>query len=196
MIFSSGKKVHAVEIPFNWHVEYLDNTSLSEYNEQGKRNDFYSIRQHKVARFGLFNHEKRYFFEAIDGSFNLAGKRLEIEYHKSDGEVIRLTAGNHKRDLITYKEAYTDLNLRKQGVQKSNLKSINFGYKTMLPSDIFFQSVVSLPAEGQPFMEVKMTSKEDLDGHIVFKHKGQVIEQFIAPLTDGRTGQINWIIKF
>ena len=137
------------------------------------------------------------FFEMSDGSFNLDGKRVEIEYHDENGEVYHLTTNFENKDLITYKEAYADYN-NVQGVQRSNLKSINFGYKTTYKKNdvqLFFQPIVSLPTNDSPFIEVKLTSNKDMDGQIIFKSRGVEVERFKAPLEANRAGQINWAIK-
>lgn len=197
MLFTNSQKINAIDIPFNWNAEYADGSDYSEYNlETRKKNDFYLIKKNQVIRFGLFGQNSKLFFE-LDGSFNLQGKRVEIEYHTLDGEVIYLTNNFFAKDLITYKEAYTDFNNR-QGVQHSSIKSINFGYKTTYKKDelqLFFQPVVSLPLNESAFMEVKVTSNQDLNGHLVFKVRGIEVERYEAPLEANRAGQINWTIK-
>lgn len=197
MLFSNMIQLQPFGLPLNWNADYADGSNYSEYNKDGIRNDFYLIKQNQVIRFGLFGSGTKMFFEMADGSFNINKKRIEVEYHKSNGEILHLTTNFEKKDLITYKEAYTDYS-NKQGVQTSNVSSINFGYKTVYRNGdlkIFFQPIVSAPMNDSMFLEVKMTSSEDLDGYLVFKTRGVEIERFHAPLEKNKAGQINWTIK-
>ncbi|MEQ6356560.1 hypothetical protein ABNX05_18210 [Lysinibacillus sp. M3] len=197
MLFQNSGNLKAIELPFNWNADYTDGTYLSEYDLQTqKKNDFYKIKRENVVRFGVFGQNMKFFFE-IDGSFNLAGKRYEIEYHLENGEVLPLTRNFFKKDLITYKQAFTDLN-GIEGVQRSDVASINFGYKTNFVKDelnMFFQPIVVLPVGQAPFIEVKITTSTDLNGHLVFKNRGVEVERFEAPLKAHNSGQINWNIK-
>lgn len=200
MLFSDSRKINAHSLPFNWNADYADGTQYSEYNlETQKKNDFYLIQYNKVVKFGLFGMGSKLFFEMSDGSFNLNGKRVEIEYHTDGGEILHLTTNFQRKDLITYKEAYSDFSGR-QGEHKSNLKSINFGYKTKYSNakqdiSLHLQFVVSLPTSGRPYMEVRITPDRALNGHLVFKVRGIEVERYEAPMTSDRAGQINWDIK-
>ncbi|MFJ7918083.1 MULTISPECIES: hypothetical protein [unclassified Lysinibacillus] len=124
-------------------------------------------------------------------------RRIEVEYIDKNGKTYHLTTNFENKDLITYKEAYADYS-NVQGVQRSNIKSINFGYKTIYKKDdvqLFFQPVVSLPFSDSAFIEVKLTSNKDMNGYLVFKSRGIEVERFYAPLEANRAGQINWVIK-
>ncbi|OXS65747.1 hypothetical protein B1B04_24890 [Lysinibacillus sp. KCTC 33748] len=53
----------------------------------------------------------KFFFEMSDGSLNLNDRRIEIEYIiDEDGKTYHLTTYFENKDLITYKEAFTDFN--------------------------------------------------------------------------------------
>ena len=197
MLFTNTGNLRPIELPFNWNADYADGTYLSEYDlVTHKKNDFYKIKRDSVIRFGVFGHNTRLFFEA-DGSFNLFGRRYEIEYHLENGEILHLTSNFFKKDIITYKQAYTDLN-GIEGVQRSNVSSINFGYKTNFVKDdltLHFQPIVVLPIGQAPYLEVKITTNKDIKGHLVFKNRGVEVERFEAPLKAYNSGQINWNIK-
>lgn len=199
MLFSTANNLQAIDIPFNWNADYYDGTFYSEYDfKTHERNDFYLIDRNKVVRFGLFGMGMKFFFEMADGSFNLKGRRIDIEYHTDDGKIYYLTNNRSPKDLITYKQAYTSLSPNNFGVQKSYIESINFGYKTKMAIEdinLFFQAVVCLPFNSRPYIEVKMTSNKSLNGFIVFKSKGVEVERFRACLEENRAGQINWTIK-
>lgn len=199
MLFATAGNKQAVSIPFNWNADYANGKNYAEYDLlTHKKNDFYLIQKNQVIRFGLFGQGMKLFFEMADGSFNLNGRRIEIEYVDEKAEVYHLTANFNDKDLITYKEAYADYS-NVQGIQQSNIKSINFGYKTTYEKEgvqLFFQPIVSLPLENEsPFIEVKLTSNTSMDGYLVFKTRGAEIERFNAPLEANRAGQMNWVIK-
>lgn len=198
MLFTSSGNLQTVGIPFNWNADYANGKHYAEYDLlTHKKNDFYLIQKNQVIRFGLFGQGMKFFFEMSDGSFNLNGRRVEIEYIDEEGKVYHLTTNFANKDLITYKEAYSDYN-NVQGVQKSNIKSINFGYKTKYMKDdvqFFFQPVVSLPFNESAFIEVKLTCNKNLNGYLVFKSRGVEVERFYAPLEQNKAGQLNWTIK-
>ena len=200
MLFTNAGSTQAIGIPFNWNAEYANGKDYAEFDLlTHKQNDFYLIQRNQVIRFGLFGQGMKLFFEMSDGSFNLNGRRIEIEYIDENSEVYHLTTNFADKDLITYKEAYADYN-NVQGIQQSSIKSINFGYKTKYEKEevqLFFQPIVSLPLENgeSPFIEIKMTSNKPMNGHLVLKSRGIEIERFSAPLEVNRAGQINWTIK-
>jgi len=198
MIFADSRNIQSISLPFNWNADYADGKNYAEYDLlTHKKNDFYLIQKNQVIRFGLFGQGMKFFFEMSDGSFYLHGRRIEIEYINDDGKTFSLTTNFTNKDLITYKEAFTDYN-NTQGVQKSNLKSINFGYKTIYQKDdvqLYFQPIVSLPFSESAFIEVKLTSNKDLNGHLVFKSRGVEVERFYASLEANISGQMNWTIK-
>lgn len=198
MIFADSRNIQAISIPFNWNADYANGKNYAEYDLlTHKKNDFYLIQKNQVVRFGLFGQGMRLFFEMSDGSFNLNGKRVEIEYHAENEDIFHLTTNFASKDLITYKEAYADYN-NVQGTQQSNLKSINFGYKTTYQKEdiqLFFQPIIALPFNESAFIEVKLTSNKDLNGYLVFKSRGLEVERFYAPLEANKAGQLNWTIK-
>lgn len=197
MIFAQNQTPNAIKLPFNWVADYFDGTHLSEYNfYNGQANSFYSINQSQVIRFGLIGQGMKFFFENIDGSFHLSGRRIDVAY-EINGKQLFLTNNTSKKDFITYKQAHTNFN-NKSGIQRSNIESINFGYKTVYQKDditLFFQPIVSLPFYSSVFMAVKLTSNKNLNGDIVFYSRNKEVERFHAPLEAYKSGQINWTVK-
>ncbi|MGG0667636.1 hypothetical protein ABE073_03815 [Lederbergia citrisecunda] len=197
MIFTKSQIPNALKIPFNWVADYFDGTYLSEYNfSNGQPNSFYSIKQTQAIRFGLIGQGMKFFFESSDGSFNLNGRRIDIAY-EVDGKQYFLTNNALKKDFITYKQAHTNFN-NKSGIQRSNLDSIDFGYKALYKKDdieMFFQPIVSLPFNSSVCMEVKLTSDRNLNGDIVFYSRNKEVQRFHAPLEAYVSGQINWTVK-
>lgn len=197
MIFKTNPIPQSVSIPFNWCADYYDETYLSEYNFNNQNsNSFYDIKQNETMRFGLFGQNMKFFFEVSDGSFMLNGRRIDIGY-EVDGKLHILTNNPSKKDFITYKEASATFN-GVSGIQKSNIDSFNFGYKTIYEKDdllLNFQSVVSLPVGDTIFIDTKLSSKSDLNGHIIFFNKNKEVERFHAPLDKNTSGQIRWTVK-
>ena len=197
MIFTKNPIPQSIEIPFNWVVDYYDGNYLSEYDFiTNKKNSFYAINQSETIRFGLIGQRMKFYFENSDGSFHLNGRRIDIVY-EIDGNQFSLTNNVNKKDFITYKQAYTDFN-QKSGIQKSNIHSINFGYKTNFMYDDIefnFQPIVSLPFGESANMQIKLCSNKTLNGYLVFLSSGKEIERYLAPLERGISGQINWTIK-
>lgn len=198
MFFNQPTIPQSIRLPFNWVADYFDGTYLTEIDLlTHKENKFYSINQANTIRFGLFGQNMRFFYEAMDGSFFLNGKRLEIMFHEKNGQIHNLTNNPNQKDIITYKEAHTDFSNR-QGLQRTSTTSINFGYKTIYIKDdliLNFQPVVSLPFNKTSFIEIKLTSNKSLDGDLVFYCKGKEVERFNISLAQGMSGQINWTIK-
>lgn len=197
-VFAEKKNYLTREFHFNWNADYNDGSSYSEYDlETGKKNDYYSIEQSKVLRFGLFGQNMKLFFEMVDGSFNINGRRVEIEFHSKDGEVHYLTSNFKGKDLITYKDASVKYN-NIEGLQQSIVDSINFGYKTIYSKDeleLFFQPIINLPSNDNAFISVKMTPNKNIEGHLVFKTRGVEIERVETSLEANNSYQINWNIK-
>jgi len=198
MIFTRSQIPNPVNIPFNWVADYFNGSYLSEYDfKTHKANSFYSIDQEQTVRFRLVGNGMKFFFETIDGHFHLNGRRLDIAYANENGKVFNLTNNTNQKDLITYKQAYTDFNQTKV-VQSTNIESINFGYKTTIKKNdiqLFFQPIVSLPFGSSAFIEIKLTSNKNLNGYLVFYVSGKERERFFAPLESGKSGQLNWTIK-
>lgn len=198
MIFKDSTKFDSYYFPFNWGAEYTKGEYLTEFDlETKEKNDFYDIQQNRLIRFGLYGCGLKFFYNQ-DGSFNLAGQHITIEYHLGE-EIFDLTSSQMKKDCIAYKQKemmfHPDLSL-----QADELVSIDFGYKTLLNfngKQIFFKPIVKLPvnqAEGKVQIEVTMTSNLDLDGKLVFKNRGMIMDSGETPLRQNKSTTVNWIV--
>lgn len=198
MNFNNTVKWQPVDIPFNWMAEYYDGSYVTEYDLSNlSRNSFYTICKEKLSRFGLFGADLNFYFECYGGTFNLNGHRLDIEYHEGD-DIYYLT-GHSKmcQDIITYKEAACDIDTSSQD-SETTLLSINFGYKQQIienKKEFSFQPIVCLPSGENAFLQVKLTCNEDINGKLVFKRGGRILDTIDAPLQKGYSGQINWTMK-
>lgn len=196
MIFNNREYKQAQSLPYNWGVDYIDGTSLTEYKEDGTgRNDYYAIQVQNIDRFGLFGSGHKYFYTR-DGAFYLDGQRVDIEYH-SEGRILGLTSVFMQRDCITYKDAHVKQN-RSKVIQDTVVDAINFGYKTLIEFDdfqIYFQAIVKVASDDSMVMEIKATSNMNRDGKLVFKNRGKTVETFEFPLMMNYSSNLNWIIK-
>jgi len=198
MIFDKSQTPQAIDIPFNWVADYTDGTNYTEYDfKTRKANDFYKIEQDKIYRFGLIGDSMKFYFEMKDGHFHLHGKRLDVAYIDENGNTFNLTNNKTKKDLITYKQAYTIYN-KNTVIQRTNIESVNFGYKTKYVKndvELYFQPIVSFPSGESAYVEIKLTSSKELDGEIVFYISGKERERFKAHLRKDISGQMNWTVK-
>ena len=196
MIFDSQVSIKPHFYPFNWCVEYKDGTYLTEYDfKNNKWNDFYLIQTKPIKRFGLFNQGRKFYYEN-DGSFWLNGQFIQIEYHVDD-EIYELTSSFDDKDCIQYKQSY--MTPSGEGEQQVIVESTQFGYKTLIMKDdiqFHFQSLVCVPTfNGTPYFEVRLTSNKELNGKLVFKNKGKIVEEINTPLRKNYKWIGNWSIK-
>jgi hypothetical protein len=198
MIFKDSTQYDSYYFPFNWGAEYFDGTYLTEFDLQNyTKNDFYSIEQNKINRFGVYGCGMKFYYN-VDGSFNLNGQRIEVELHLND-KIYNLTSSSSQKDCITYKNKqmwfHSDFS-----VQSDEMVSIDFGYKTLLNYDgiqFFFQPIVKLPVNqerGKVEIEMKITSNIEGIGKIVIKNKHGAVDSEECPLELNRSTVIDWIV--
>lgn len=193
MKFGNTKEYKVLSYPFNWLAQYNDDTYLVEF-ENGKKNDFYSIEQYKLDRFGLIGQGMEFYYSE-DGRLCLNGRPIEI-FYKLDGIEYELTS-NKERDCISYKQAYSMFTGR-NGKGLSGIESIHFGYKTIIDFDdiqFYFSPIVALPMKGKVFIEVKLTSNKPVNGELIFKSNGVEIERNSVSLELNKKDIIHWIVK-
>ncbi|OXS65589.1 hypothetical protein B1B04_24995 [Lysinibacillus sp. KCTC 33748] len=78
--------------------------TFAEYNLlTQKKSDFYLIQKIQVICFDLFGQGMKLFFAMSDGSFNLNGRRIEIEYiDDEDGKTYHLTTNTLKSKTLSH----------------------------------------------------------------------------------------------
>lgn len=184
------------EYPLNWGVDYENGTSITEFENHGIKNDYYSINPLGISRFGLFNDYLKLYYQK-DGSFMLQGQLIEIEYHYNN-RIIPLTLNFEHKDCITYKEASTKY--KANANTPIRLENISFGYKTTVMREdiqLFFKAIVTVPlrTNDKVFMQIRITSPVNMDGKLVFKNKDKVVESFDFPLNTNKANCINWTVK-
>ncbi|WP_068620006.1 hypothetical protein [Paenibacillus tuaregi] len=187
---------------FVWVAEYYDNTALSEFDWKTKKtNSFYDIDRTKLYKFGLVGEGSQVYFDVANGVFNLNNHRLMLSYIAGGVEYGLTGRTLLYNDIITYKDAVSDAKLTgfDPGGQFGNqIVQYNFGYKKQMELEnvnINYQAVFSLPYSESTFLQVKITSDQDLDGKLVIRRNGLIVDEINAPLVGGKVGIINWVIK-
>jgi hypothetical protein len=192
---------------FVWFGEYYDGNSICEFDLISKQPcDFKSIDRSKLIRFGLVGHGMPLFFEVPGGIFKLAGRMLEVIYKVGDKEYYLTGHSKMYNDIITFKRAESDADMLlrsdrgpKGGAIKTDIVSYHAGYKTVIeyPDDELkfnFEAIACLPTRGELYIELKLVSNKDLDGQLIIKRNGRMLEPFEAPLKKMVGGKINWVV--
>jgi hypothetical protein len=208
MSFQLINGVHPInELDFIWIAMYSNATMDTEYDFDTQYKDvnkFYNIDKQNLIQFGLVGHGAKMYFDAINGVFDINMSRYTFEYHVND-TVINLNGLDlGYKDLITYKEAVSDIDNKGRPTQmtgggfKGSIQQYNLGYKKKLSTpfgDLHFQCILSLPRNDVGFFDIKITSSSDLNGRLVFKRDGLEVDNIQAPLQSNVSGQINWTMK-
>ncbi|RPK28780.1 hypothetical protein [Paenibacillus xylanexedens] len=185
-----------------WVADYDDNTALTEYDLQTKKsNDFYSIDKDKLVSFGIIGQGSQLYYNVANGVFHINQDRFSISYIANDDELPLTGRAFLYNDIIQFKNGSSEANLNtrvKEGKFKNSIDCFNFGYKkTMNLNDvnINYQSIFSLPVNDIPYLQIKITSDQDLSGQLVIRKNGIVFEKIDAPLKANHAGLINWELK-
>jgi hypothetical protein len=204
MIFAKSNGTHPIrDQDFIWVADYMDGTYFAEYDFETKETDpyrFYRIDKNKLIRFGLIGHGSKMFFEVANGIFNVNGHQFRISYIVNGKEYNLNGRALIYNDIITYKDAVSEAipMLKGEGAFVDRVVQYNFGYKKKLVLDgieFNFQAIMSIPFRSSAFMSIKITSNKDLDGKLVIRRGGLIVDEFHAPLKAGRSGIINWTMR-
>jgi hypothetical protein len=186
---------------FVWVAEYVDGTHLAEFDfMDGKANSFYNIDRTKILRFGLLGENSQVYFDVGNGVFTLNKHRLTVSYVANGVEYPLTGRTLVYNDLITYKDAVSDAAplLKGKGAFTNTIMQFNVGYKKRMELEdvnISFQAVLGIPLNSSAVLSLKITSDTDLDGELIIRRNGMVVENINAPLKAGHAGQIDWTIK-
>lgn len=186
---------------FIWVAEYSDGTHLAEFDFQTKKlNNFYNIDKTKIIKFGLIGEGSQVFFDVGNGIFTLNNHRIMISYQANGKEYPLTGRALVYKDIITYKDAVSDAipHLKGQGAFVNTITQFNVGYKKkmeLLDVNINFQCIMSIPLNNPAFMQIKITSDKDLEGRLIIRRNGVIVDEINAPLKSGYAGQVDWIIR-
>lgn len=186
-----------------WVAEYYDNTYLPEFDMKTKEyNNFSHIDRDKLVKFGLIGEGSQIFFDVANGIFNINGNRIMISY-KTDSQEYPLTGRTFLyNDIITYKNAIAEARFSPGDMSlvptNQQLVEFSLGYKKKMELDdvnINFYNIIHLPFNECPYFELKISSNKDLEGKLIIRVNGLVVNTIEAPLIKDRAGLINWEIK-
>jgi len=187
---------------FIWVAEYYDGTHIAEYDFTTKaHHNFYAIDKNKVIRFGLVGEGNQIYFDVGNGVFTLNNHRITVSYEAGGIEYPLTGRAIVYNDLITYKDAIAETAPyhKGQGAFSEKVLQYNVGYKKemeLLDVNIHFQSIFTVPMyDAGAFMQIKISANKDLDGKLIFRRNGNIVDQIYAPLKAFKTGQVNWSIK-
>ncbi|WP_339309041.1 hypothetical protein NZ043_18600 [Paenibacillus sp. FSL k6-2145] len=188
-----------------WIADYYDGTYLSEFDLQTQQsNSFYTINKEKLVSFGLIGQGSHVYHNVANGVFHINADRYSVSYVCEEQEYPLTGRTFLYRDIIQFKNVSSDVNMSghsgpgSSGAFNNTIECFNFGYKKMMNLNdvqINFQCVCSLPLSGNAFLQIKITSDQDLPGELVIRKNGFVIDQIVAPLKANHAGIINWDIR-
>lgn len=188
-----------------WIADYYDGTYLSEFDLQTQQsNSFYKINKEKLVSFGLIGQGSHVYHNVANGVFHINADRYSISYVCEEQEYPLTGRTFLYSDIIQFKNVSSDVNMSghsgngSSGAFHNTIECFNFGYKKMMNLNdvqINFQCVCSLPLKETAFLQIKITSDQDLSGQLVIRKNGFVIDQIVAPLKANHAGIINWDIR-
>lgn len=194
-MFSENIRYSPVNQDFVWVAEYINGSHYSEFDFSTKQeNNFYNIKRNELIRFGLIGRGFKLYYEAIGGIFKLNGQMIEVAY-EVDGKEYNLT-GHQKfyNDIIAYKDAESVLTLNSTGT-KDHITQYNFGYKVGLKFNevnFSFKPLFKIPFNKPMYLNFRLVADEDLNGFLLIKRNGFVVDRFRAPLQKNVSGELNW----
>jgi len=188
---------------FIWVAEYYDRTFLAEFDfDKRTANSFYSIDKNKIVKFGLIGMGSQAYFDVGNGVFTINNHRLTISYSANEMEYPLTGRALVYNNLITYKDAVSDAApfFKGNGAFSNSIIQFNVGYKKEMElSDvvIHFQCVLGIPTsiDDSAHLQIKMVSDQDLDGKLIFRRNGKIVDEIYAPLRAGMSGNLNWTIR-
>lgn len=207
MIFAKSNGTHPIRTQdFIWVADYYDGTHFTEFDMETHESDpyrFYAIDKSKLLRFGLIGHGSKMFFEVANGVFNINGHQFRISYVVNDKEYNLNGRSLIYDDIITYKDCVSEavphlMGIENSGAFSDRIVQYNYGYKKKVVLDginFQFKTIVSIPFNSEAYMNIKIASDQDLDGKVIIRRGSQVVGEFEAPLMEGHSTNINWIMK-
>ncbi|MFE6075797.1 hypothetical protein ACFVQB_15095 [Paenibacillus sp. NPDC057886] len=185
-----------------WVADYYDDTNLTEYDLQTKKsNDFDSIDRDKLISFGIIGQGSQLYYNVANGVFHINQDRFAISYSVSDEELPLTGRTFLYNDHIQFKNGSSEATLNtkvKEGKFKNSIDCFSFGYKKTMNLDdvnINYQCIFSLPDKNIPYLQIKITSDQDLNGQLIIRKNGIIVDQIVAPLKANHSGLINWELR-
>ncbi|MGM1044902.1 MAG: hypothetical protein ACQEXX_02010 [Bacillota bacterium] len=188
---------------FIWVADYYDNTSLLEFDPKTKQfNNFYTIDKNKLIALGLIGEGSQVYFDVANGIFNINGHRIMISYVTKTKEYPLTGRTILYNDVITYKKVDADADMFKKSDRgdrfNQTITSFNVGYKKKMELEgvnISFQNILTIPFDESLYLQIKISADQDLDGEMIIRRDGLIVDSIHAPLKKDMAGIINWNIK-
>lgn len=180
--------------PHMWVCKYNDGKYVEEFESKDKENSFLDIEKDKVEELHLIGRKLSTMFDTSNGSFtivdeNLSSAKMTIDFSIDiNGTEYKLSNNiGDFHDIIQYKGFYTDGMSNFTGNLECHTCSYHIGWKKRFifekdNIDIFFKVVFSI-IEGQaPKFELRISSKNDLDGKLILIEHLEGFEKPVAKL--------------
>lgn len=184
---------------FMWVADYADGSHLAEF-ENNKESSFYAINKNNLIYFGIVGCGHKMYFDVMSGTFEISGRKIELEYIDENDNIYKITGSNVLyNDILQFKEAESNFNPTDIYNRKvnTNILQFNFGYKQKLNfenTNINAKIICKIPYNSPVYLEITLTSSKQLNGKLIIKRNGNIIDAINAPLHEGMKGTINWDI--
>lgn len=168
--------------PFIWFAKYGENDTLTEFEDNGKENEWNTIEKDRLIEFGLIGRGAKLFYSINDGIINVMDKQIKFFLQNEDGSTIKLNnrEGEIYNDIVQFKGFYNeydpmDKNRDPNKPLENIIDSFHFGYKHKieLPQGILHvEHVFRLPL-GKPMkLGFRLTPNFELDSKLVVRVTG------------------------
>lgn len=182
--------------PFIWFASYENQELITEFEDDGRENSFYSIDKSRIKEFGLLGRKAKLFYDSNTGVFNIVGHKVEFLLELDDGKVIPLTKQPEPyNDIITYKSAYTDYNLTTKQTC-SYIDAYFFGYKHSFARndgmEIHSKIIFSLPMDDTMHFGIRLATNKDISGKLITFIDGEATNEFNIDVQKNEATEIEW----
>lgn len=187
---------------FIWLGEYYDKTFISEFDfKTRKPNSFYDIDRKKLINFGLIGTGYSFYFNVVGGQFYIQNTPISFSVEINNKEYPLTIENRAYRDIITYKDAESILDISKHqrsGTGKTNITQFNVGYKINIKTPeakIHFQPILKIPYNNPVYFELKLTSDKNVDGVLNVYKNGKKVSNTSMNMKENISGHVNWVVK-
>lgn len=165
--------------PFIWFAESFDGSLLTEFEDDGKENEFDTIDKVNLKEFGLLGRGVKLRFSTEDGIVYIGDKKIEIYLEDEEQKLIKLSGRSDEKytDIIQFKGFHHDFEInKKDGFKGIVIDSFHFGYKHVIhiegKGDIYLQFIFRMPL-GQPMkLGFRFAPTFDLKGKLFARING------------------------
>lgn len=164
-----------IKEPFIWVAEYNDGTSISEIDFKDvsgfglRKHTFNEIDKSKLKYFGIIGYGHKFYYNIIDGIFNVYNTNIKVLYHDNDNNIDYILNDNKYypyNDIISYRTMYEELKMNTGAIDKG-VYEYGLGYKSKLDG-IHLETILHLTMnDDKPaFLTFKLTSDIYINGEL------------------------------